>query len=83
MRPAFVLGFLLAAVVEAHGQAPGYAAPGRLVDMNGGKLHIHCTGSGSPTVILEGGGGAFAIDWALVQPRVAETIRVCCFNPLE
>ncbi len=27
--------------------------------------------SGSPTVLLEAGGGAFAIDWSLGQPPVA------------
>jgi pimeloyl-ACP methyl ester carboxylesterase len=31
-------------------------------------------------VILVAGGGAFAIDWALVQPRVARTTRVCSYD---
>jgi len=35
----------------------------------GRKLHLHCSGRGTPTVILVAGGGAFSIDWALVQPR--------------
>ena len=29
-----------------------YPAPGQLVDVGGYKLHIHCMGQGSPTVIL-------------------------------
>jgi hypothetical protein len=29
--------------------------PGRLIDVQGHKLHIHCTGSGSPTVMVESG----------------------------
>ena len=33
------------------------AMPGRLFDVGGHKLHISCTGSGSPTVILEAGLG--------------------------
>ena len=79
-HPAIVLG--LAAVLSAvmHGQETNYSAPGRLVDVGGRKLHMHCTGTGSPTVVLEGGGGAFAIDWALVQPRVAESTRVCSYD---
>jgi hypothetical protein len=36
-----------------------------------------CTGSGSPTVVLEAGASSFAIDWALVQAQVARTTRVC------
>jgi hypothetical protein len=31
------------------------AAPGRLVDVGGRKLHLHCTGSGSPTIVMEAG----------------------------
>jgi pimeloyl-ACP methyl ester carboxylesterase len=54
--------------------------PGRLVDIGGRKLHLHCTGSGSPTVILEAGASAFAIDWALVQPAIARTNRVCSYD---
>ena len=29
-----------------------YPAPGRLIDVGGHRLHLHCTGSGSPTVVL-------------------------------
>ena len=54
--------------------------PGKLVDVGGRKLHLYCTGHGSPTVILEAGAGSFAIDWALVQPEVARTTRVCSYD---
>jgi len=54
--------------------------PGKLVDVGGRKLHIHCTGSGQPTVVLEGSGPGFAIDWMLVQPEVAKTTRVCSYD---
>jgi L-ascorbate metabolism protein UlaG (beta-lactamase superfamily) len=51
--------------------------PGKLVDVGGRKLHVNCTGSGQPTVILEGGAPSFAIDWFFVQPDIAKTSRVC------
>jgi pimeloyl-ACP methyl ester carboxylesterase len=54
--------------------------PGQLVDIGGRKLHLHCTGSGSPVVVLVAGGSAYAIDWALVQPRVSATTRVCSYD---
>jgi pimeloyl-ACP methyl ester carboxylesterase len=55
--------------------------PGRLVDVGGGrKLHLHCAGGGAPTVVLEAGASAFAIDWALVQPEIARTQRVCSYD---
>jgi pimeloyl-ACP methyl ester carboxylesterase len=55
-------------------------APGKLVDITGHKLHINCTGAGSPTVILEAGLGAYSIDWALVQPVVDKQTRVCSYD---
>lgn len=58
----------------------GYPPPGRLVDIGGRKLHLLCSGHGAPTVILVAGGGAFAIDWTLVQPRVAGVTRVCSYD---
>lgn len=51
-----------------------------MIDIGGRKLHLNCEGIGSPTVILMGGGGAFSIDWALVQPKVAESTRVCSYD---
>ena len=55
-------------------------APGRLIDVGGRRLHVHCTGTGSPTVILESGASSFAIDWFFVQPEVAKTNRVCSYD---
>lgn len=54
--------------------------PGRLIDVGGRRLHLQCSGKGSPTIILMAGGGAFSIDWALVQPRLAENSRVCSYD---
>jgi len=57
------------------------AMPGRLVDVGGHKLHISCTGTGSPTVVLEGGLGevsSMMASW--VAPDVAPTARVCAYD---
>jgi pimeloyl-ACP methyl ester carboxylesterase len=77
----WVLHLIAAAQLQLAPASPqGFPAPGRLVDVGGRKLHINCTGTGSPTVVLMAGGGAFSIDWALVQPKVAEITRVCSFD---
>jgi hypothetical protein len=39
--------------------AKAYPMPGQLVDVGGYRLHLHCTGSGSPTVVLQPGQGGF------------------------
>jgi hypothetical protein len=54
--------------------------PGRLVDIGAFRLHIWCTGSGSPTVILESGLGGGAFTWPQVQPEVAEFTQVCAYD---
>ena len=53
---------------------------GRLVDVGGYKLHIHDTGSGGPTVILDACLGGNHLYWGLVQPEVEKFTRVCSYD---
>jgi pimeloyl-ACP methyl ester carboxylesterase len=57
-----------------------FPPPGELVDIGGYRLHIHCTGAGSPTVILESALPAGSSVWAWVQPAVSRTARVCAYD---
>jgi len=57
-----------------------HPAPGELVDVGGHRLHLHCVGSGEPTVLLEAGLGNDVNHWSLVQPAVAEFTRVCAYD---
>ncbi len=54
-----------------------YPPPGRLVDVGGYQLHIHCMGTGSPTIILDAGHTAASLDWIKVQPALSTTTRIC------
>lgn len=56
------------------------AAPGKLVDLGGNRLHINCTGSGAPTVVIENGLGDFSFDWILVQSQVSAFARICTYD---
>jgi pimeloyl-ACP methyl ester carboxylesterase len=56
------------------------APPGRLIDVNGEKLHIDCRGSGANTLVLEAGGLSFSANWALIQPLLARQHRVCSYD---
>src|SRR5258707_9619443 len=51
---------------------------GKLVDVGGYKVHLYCTGAGSPTVVIVGAG--FSFDWGLVQPEVANITQVCSYD---
>ena len=55
-------------------------APGELVDLGGYRLHVHCTGGGSPTVLFENGSADFSFVWDLVQPEVAKFARACSYD---
>lgn len=78
---AVLIGLASSAQLLGQGNAsPGHPPPGRLFDIGGRKLHLHCSGEGTPTVLLVAGGGAYSIDWALVQPKVAGTSRVCSYD---
>jgi pimeloyl-ACP methyl ester carboxylesterase len=51
---------------------------GQLVDVSGYRVHIYCTGQGSPAVVIVGGG--FSFDWGLVQPDVAKFAKICTYD---
>jgi pimeloyl-ACP methyl ester carboxylesterase len=57
-----------------------FTPAGRLIDIDGHRMHLHCTGAGSPTVLLESGAGAPSSVWAWVQPSVAQQTRVCSYD---
>jgi pimeloyl-ACP methyl ester carboxylesterase len=57
-----------------------YPPPGQLFNVEGRKLHLYCTGEGSPPVILEAGAGFPSISWFMVQEKVAEFTRVCSYD---
>jgi pimeloyl-ACP methyl ester carboxylesterase len=63
-----------AAAVEAH------SMPGQLIDVGGHRLHLSCTGSGSPTVVLEPGAGEMSSNMGWIAPAVARNTRVCVYD---
>ncbi len=74
-----LVGFIYQQVAEASDKH-AYPPPGEMVDVGRYRLHIHCLGTGSPTVILEAGTGGSSLDWSLVQPAAAATTRTCAYD---
>jgi pimeloyl-ACP methyl ester carboxylesterase len=66
----------IALVSEQHSNA----MPGQSYDVGGYRLHLNCTGSGSPTVVLQSGLGEFSASWARIAPAVGHTTRVCAYD---
>lgn len=74
------IGGAIYETIAAASDASALPPPGRLVDVGGFRLHIHCVGTGSPTVILDAGLGGTSLDWSLVQPELGATTRVCAYD---
>ncbi len=73
------VGYTVEPIAEAADEK-AYPPPGELVDVGGYRLHINCTGSGSPAVVIDAGWGDWSTAWGLVQPEVAKTTRVCTYD---
>jgi len=54
--------------------------PGQIYQVNGHQMRIACTGSGSPTIVLDAGLGNDGLIWGGVQPALAKTTRVCSYD---
>ena len=67
----------LAMVKWEHARNP---VPGAFYDVDGAQMHINCTGSGSPTVVLEHAASASYMLWRRVQPELSQVTRVCSYD---
>ena len=78
---------LVAALVgiayEQHARARDrrlYPAPGRLIAVDGYRLHLDCRGQGPATVVLAHGHQGSTLDWYRVEPAVENFARVCAYD---
>jgi pimeloyl-ACP methyl ester carboxylesterase len=79
-RNSMTLVYLHSALCVSLLRGADPAPLGQMVDLGGRRLHLNCTGVGSPAVIVENGGGGFSVEWALVQPEVAKHTRICTYD---
>ena len=82
---AILLGILMLVGATYQGVATAlerrkYPHPGRLVDVGGHQLHIHCIGHGVPAVVLEAPAAGMSAAWGWIQPEVAKATRVCAYD---
>src|SRR5215469_16657276 len=85
MKALFPFGWicLLCGIHAAVDAAPGdelYTRPGRLVEADGTRLNLYCTGNGSPAVVFDSGWEDWAPVWTIVQPEVAKWTRACSYD---
>jgi pimeloyl-ACP methyl ester carboxylesterase len=75
---ALLLALCLAATLARAAMPP--PPPGKLIDLGGYSLHLHCTGKGKPTVVIENGFDEFSSDWWQVQRGIEKFTRVCTYD---
>jgi len=66
--------------VREAADANAHPMPGTLIDVGGYSLHLNCTGSGSPAVVLEPGAGEMSANMGWITPAVARHTRVCVYD---
>lgn len=74
-----IVGAVYESLAEA-ADARAFPPPGQMVDVGGYRLHIHCTGSGSPAVVIDAGWGGWSDSWAPVQEGVQKSTQVCTYD---
>src|SRR3979411_2605221 len=67
----------LAAARWQHKRNP---VPGTFYAVGGLQMHIDCSGTGSPAVVMEAAASAPWSLWRKVQPELAQITRVCSYD---
>ena len=75
-----ICAIILSACLVFAATTPEPKPLGKLVHLGGHRLHVNCTGKGSPIVVVENGLGDFSFDWTLVQSRVSRFARICTYD---
>jgi pimeloyl-ACP methyl ester carboxylesterase len=57
-----------------------YPPPGKMIAVDGHKMHIYCVGDGAPTVVLEPGMGTDWVQWRPVSSKLSTVTRVCVYD---
>jgi pimeloyl-ACP methyl ester carboxylesterase len=71
--PVGVLAAMAAAqLICARIDARKFPAPGTLVKIDGGAMHVRRMGNSGPAVVLESGIAASSLNWCMLQPALAQ-----------
>lgn len=73
------LGSLYQAIASVRDRRD-FPPPGRLVDIDGCRLHLQTAGHGPPSVVLESGLGGMSAAWGWIQPETAKFSSVVSYD---
>jgi len=75
-----VLALSLWNLAVAQWQHAHNPVPGNFYSLNGRLMHLYCSGTGSPTIVIEAGASANSLGWQGVQPKLSLLTRVCTYD---
>ncbi len=78
--PKILAVLAILSIAQLIGETPAAGPLGKLVVTAGHRMHLYCSGVGSPAVVLISGSGDFSFDWALVQPKVSKFTTVSSYD---
>jgi len=68
------------AVASPLAEQVAFSHPQQMVDIGGRRLHLYCSGTGSPTVVFDAPSADAGWSWHAVQPAVARRTRACVYD---
>ncbi|WP_316504630.1 alpha/beta hydrolase [Nitrosopumilus sp.] len=76
-----ILGFLAVAQIT-YQSIPEIEPPGKMYYVNGGEIHMYCTGPNNekPTIIIISGGGTASLEYFYLQEKLSQTVRTCSYD---
>ena len=80
---AILVGGFLVTAQMAYQSIPEIEPPGKMYSVNGGEIHMYCTGPenyGKPTIIIISGAGTPSFLYSHLQEKLSETIRTCSYD---
>jgi len=58
-----------------------YPPPGKMISLETHNIHLHCVGTGSPTVVFESDLDQYGtLSWVSVQDEIGEFTRACSYD---
>src|SRR5947208_10102924 len=66
--------------VSVRREAQRFPPPGTLVDVGGRRIHVQCSGEGSPTVIFESSGLGNSASFDAVRAELNGRARTCAYD---
>jgi pimeloyl-ACP methyl ester carboxylesterase len=66
--------------VSARLDADAMSMPGALYDVGDHRLHLSCSGTGAPTVVLQSGMGGSSPLWGRITSATSRSTRVCAYD---